>query len=96
MIILIVMQMTPCPILVQKICLLSLPNFKELPKLFSRWYEDNHMKTKPGKNHVLFNFSIQRVVLFDNVQIASSLSEKLLGITFDSELKFNISAKLAI
>ena len=61
-------------------------------KIF-RWFGNNHMKANPGKSHVLLHSNIQRVVPFDNVQITSSLSEKLLGITFDSELKFkeNIS-----
>ena len=31
---------------------------------------------------------MQRVICFDNTSIASSLSEKLFGITLDSELKF--------
>ena len=46
------------------------------------------MKSNPGKCHDLLSFNIQRVVPLDNVQITSSLSEKLLGITFDSELEF--------
>ena len=46
------------------------------------------MKANPGKNHVLLSSNIQRVVPFDNVQITSSLNEKLLGITFDLKLKF--------
>ena len=53
-------------------------------KIF-RWFEN---KANPGKNHVLLSSNIQRVVPFDNVQITSSLSVKLLGITFDSQLKF--------
>ena len=46
------------------------------------------MKANPGKSRVLLTSNIQLVVPFDNVQITSSLSKKLLGITFDSELKF--------
>ena len=46
------------------------------------------MKANLGKNHVLLSSNILREVPFDNVQITSSLSEKLLGITFDLELKF--------
>ena len=53
-------------------------------KIF-RWFEN---KANPVKNHVLLSSNIQRVVPFDNVQITSSLSEKQLGITFDSQLKF--------
>ena len=46
------------------------------------------MKANPGKSHVLLSSNIQREVPFDNVQVTTSISEKLLGITFDSELKF--------
>ena len=46
------------------------------------------MKANPRKILVLLSFNIQGVLPFDNAQITSSLSEKLLGITFDSELKF--------
>ena len=46
------------------------------------------MKANPGKSHALLSSNIQRFVPFDNVPVTSSLSEKLIGITFDSELKF--------
>ena len=49
------------------------------------WFENNHMKASPGKSHVLLNANTEPVVPFDNVQITSSLSEKMLGITFDLE-----------
>ena len=62
--------------------------FQQIVKKVFRWYKDNYMKTNPGKSHVLLNANILRVVHFDNVQITSNLSEKLLGITFDSQLKF--------
>ena len=51
-----------------------------------RWFENNHMKANLGKNHVLLRCNMQRVAPFDNVQITSSLREKLLGISFDSKL----------
>ena len=44
------------------------------------------MKANLGKIHVLLSYNIQRVIPFDNVQITST--ETLLGIVFDSELKF--------
>ena len=47
------------------------------------------MKANSVKSLVLLGSNIQRVVVpLDNVQITSILSEKLLGIIFDSELKF--------
>ena len=36
---------------------------QRIAKTSFRWYEDNHMKRKPGKSYVLLNSSIQRVVL---------------------------------
>ena len=46
------------------------------------------MEANPGESNVLLSSNIQRVVAFDNAQITSSLNEKLRGITFDLELKF--------
>ena len=46
------------------------------------------MKANPGKCHVILSSNTQREIRFINISIASSLSEKLLGITLDSELKF--------
>lgn len=45
------------------------------------------MKTNLEKYQVLLSSNIQRFVPFDNAEITSSLSEKLLGITFFLELK---------
>ena len=56
-------------------------------KIF-KWLENNHMKANPGKKHVLLSSNTQLVAPFDIVEITSSLSQKLLGIIFDSELKF--------
>ena len=46
------------------------------------------MKANPGKCHVILSSNTQREIRFVNSSIASGLSEKLLGITLDSELKF--------
>ena len=46
------------------------------------------MKTNLGKCHVILSSNTQREIRFVNTSIASSLSEKLLGITLDSKLKF--------
>ena len=46
------------------------------------------MKANPEKFHVIFSSNTQREICFANASIASSPSEKLLGITLDSELKF--------
>ena len=46
------------------------------------------MKANPEKSHVILSSNTQREIRFANASIASSPSEKLLGITLDSELKF--------
>ena len=46
------------------------------------------MKANPEKCHVILSSNTQREIRFANASIASSPSEKLLGITLDSELKF--------
>ena len=46
------------------------------------------MKTNPGKSHVNLSSNTQREIRFDNTSVASSLSDNLLGITLDSDLKF--------
>ena len=56
-------------------------------KIFD-WCRNNHMKANPGKCHVILSSDTQSEILFVNISIASSLSEKLLGITSDSELKY--------
>ena len=45
------------------------------------------MKANPGKCHVILSSNTQREIRFDNTSIASSLKEKLLGITLASEVK---------
>ena len=46
------------------------------------------MKPDPEKCSFTFSWNTQKEIHFDNTSIASSLTEKLLGITLDSELKF--------
>ena len=53
-----------------------------------KWFEKNHMKASPGKFHILLsNKKTEKVTINDDV-LNSSVEEKLLGITLDSELKF--------
>ena len=46
------------------------------------------MKVNPEKCHVILSSNAQREICFANASIESSPGEKLLGITLDSELKF--------
>ena len=53
-----------------------------------KWFENNHIKANPGKSHILLsNKKTEKVKIYD-VVLTSSVEEKLLGITLDSELKF--------
>ena len=61
---------------------------QRIAKKFFNWCRNNHMKANPGKCHVILSSDTQREIRFVNTSITSSLSEKLLGITLDSELKF--------
>ena len=47
------------------------------------------MKAYPGKCHLILILNTQIEIGFDNASVASSLSENLLVITLDSELKFD-------
>ena len=46
------------------------------------------MKANPENCHFILSWNTQREIRFANASIKSSTSEKLLGITLDSELKF--------
>ena len=61
---------------------------QRITKNFFDWCRNNHMKANPEKCHVILSSNTQREIRFANASIASSPSEKLLGITLDSELKF--------
>ena len=46
------------------------------------------VKIIPEKSHVILSSNTQKVIRFDKASITSSLSVKLLGITFYLDLKF--------
>ena len=52
------------------------------------WIENNHMKANPRKSHILLSNKKTEKLKVNDVVLSSSFEEKLLGITFDSELKF--------
>ena len=56
-------------------------------KLF-RWFKNNHLKANPGKSHILLSTSNLEIVSIVRIPLAASSHEKLLGVTIDSELKF--------
>ena len=66
----------------------EISELQRITKKIFDWCKNNNMKADPGKCHVFSSSNTQREILFDNTSIASSLSKKLLGITLDTELKF--------
>ena len=48
------------------------------------WFGNNRMKANPGKCHLLPSTKSPEVASVDGMQITSSTSETLLGITIDS------------
>ena len=56
-------------------------------KVFN-WFGNNYMKANPVQCHLLFSTKTPEVVSIDGTQITSSTAETLLGITINSELKF--------
>ena len=57
-------------------------------KLFC-WFTNNHLKVNPGKCHILLSTKNAIDVHPEGACITSSSCEKLLGITIDSDLKFD-------
>ena len=53
-----------------------------------KWFENNYMKGSPGKPHILVNNKNTENVAINDVVLTSSVEEKLLGTTLDSEVKF--------
>ena len=53
------------------------------------WLGNNHMKANPGKCQLLLGTKSPEVVSIDGIQIKSSTTETLLGITIDSELNYD-------
>ena len=49
------------------------------------------MKANPGKSHILLSKKKIEKVTINDVVLTSSVEEKLLGITLDSEHKFETS-----
>ena len=55
---------------------------------FFHWFKNNHLKANPGKSHILLGTNKLEMVSIDGIPFPASSNEKLLGVTIDSELKF--------
>ena len=51
-------------------------------------YRSLQLKANPGKSHILLSTNKLELVAIDGIPLAASSHEILLGVTIDSELKF--------
>ena len=57
-------------------------------KTFFNWFDNNHLRTYPGKFNLLLSYKLTQVVFISATRITSSTTETLLGIIIDSEHNF--------
>ena len=62
---------------------------EEIGESLVNWFSNNEMKLNTDKCHLLLNSQEHNTLKIGDLHINNSLSEKLLGITFDYKLKFN-------
>ena len=62
---------------------------EEIGENVFNWFSNNEMKLNTNKCHLLLNSQEPNTLKIGDLHINNSLSEKLLGITFDCKLKFN-------
>ena len=56
--------------------------------ILTKWFIDNYSKANPNKHHVLLSGASDIQLIVENVPVASSSCEKLLGIKIDPKLSF--------
>ena len=59
-----------------------------------RWICQNLLKANYGKSHIILSEKETKIIDIQSEQIQSSPFHKLLGVTFDSDLKFDIHIKM--
>ena len=64
-------------------------SLEQIGESLVNWFLENEMKLNTDKCHVLLNSQEHNTLKIGDLHINNSLSEKLLGITFDYKLKFN-------
>ena len=63
-------------------------DLEQASNIFSKWFQENYLKTNLDKYHVLFSETSKTHLIVKYVPIASSCCEKLLGIKIDHKLSF--------
>ena len=62
---------------------------EKIEETLVNWFSNNEIKLNIDKCHLLLNSQEPNTLKIGDLHINNSLSEKLLGITFDCKLKFN-------
>ena len=62
---------------------------EEIGESLVNWFSNNQIKLNTDKCRLLLNSQESNTLKISDLHINNSLSEKLLGITFDCKLKFN-------
>ena len=62
---------------------------EKIEETLVNWFSNNEIKLNIDKCHLLLNSQEPNTLKIGDLHINNSLSEKLLGITFDYKLKFN-------
>ena len=66
----------------------NISDLERASDIFSKWFIDNYLKANPDKYRVLLSEISETQLIVENVPIASSCCEKLLGIKIDHKLSF--------
>ena len=62
---------------------------EEIGESLANWFSNNEIKLNTDQCHLILNSQEPNTLKIGDLHINNSLSEKLLGITFDCKLKFN-------
>ena len=68
-------------------------NLKKCTETLFIWINRIFLKTNPEKSHLLLSDKLDRFIDFESEHIQNGTCEKLLGITIDSGLKFDVHMK---
>ena len=63
-------------------------DLEQASDILSKWFLDNYLKANPDKYYVLLSETCDTQLIVENISIASSCSENLLGIKIDQKLPF--------
>ena len=64
----------------------NISDLEQASDILPKWFIDNYLKANPEKCHVLLSETSETQLIVENVPIASSSCEKLLGIKIDHKL----------